>query len=163
MKTSENLLVAGFVCAAVGAGLSPFVMIGLIGLVLSGVAFGFLLRAGEEVHSASNIPGRPRAAARVLYLAGVLLLLAISWHACSQASDAAVKFQRAGLPGSASWDWMLLGLQSLLPPFMIALSLRWRAGWAWRGCALCGVGAACVCPTAVLIFWMLEPVLPLAT
>jgi hypothetical protein len=88
MKTTEHLLAAGLACAALGAGLCQFVMIGLIGLGLFVVAFVLLLTAGFTAYlaqSTEHVPGWQKGASLVLNVAGIVLLLVVGGYASSLA------------------------------------------------------------------------------
>ena len=160
MRVAEPLLVAGLLCAALAAGLCQFVMIGLIGVGLFVVAFGLLLVAGSVAHAVGLVPLWQRVAGLALYSMGVLLLLAVAAWASSLAYDHAMS-SRFGGPNPIEWQWTVLGLTSFLPALAITLGLRNRARWSWGRCCGWGAAALCVMPTAVVVFWVLAPVLPL--
>lgn len=156
MKVAETLFAAGLFCAALGAGLCQFVMIGLIGVGLFPIAFVLLLSAGALAQTAGNVPFWQRGAGLAVYLVGVLLLLAIAGYASSLAYNAVMS-----TTVTTTLDWGLLGLFSLAPTIVIALGLRYRTKWSWSRCAIWGAAAWCVLPMAVIVFWVLAPVLPL--
>ena len=156
MTASEVLLAAGFFCAALAAGLCQFVMIGLIGIGLFPLAFALLMTGGAFAQTAGPVSFWQRGAGLAVYLMGVLLLLALAGYASSLAFNVATC--KASTRAS---EWGLMALSSLAPTIVIPLGLRFRTEWSWRRCAVWGVAAWSVLPTAVIIFWILAPVLPL--
>jgi hypothetical protein len=175
MKTTEYLLAAGLACAALGAGLCQFVLIGLIGLGLFVVAFVLLLMAGFTAYlaqSTEHVPGWQKGAGLVLYVAGIVLLLVVAGYASSLAFNREIiKLMPDGvihLPGMPAGgaprilDWGLVGLASLVPALLVALGLRYGANWSWNRCTRWATAGLCVSPAAVLIFWSLHPIFPIS-
>ena len=155
MRTSEVLLASGFFCAALAAGLCQFVMIGLIGVGLFPLAFILLLCAGANARTAASASLWQRSAG-LIYLMGVLVLLVLAGHASSLAFKTATSTTAASVS-----EWGLLALMSVAPTIAVPVGLRFQKEWAWRHCAVWGTVAWAVLPTAVMIFRILAPVLPL--
>jgi hypothetical protein len=151
MKASEVLFVVGFFCAALGAGLCQFVMIGLVGVGLFPLAFLLLLLAGILAQTAGNVSLSRQGEGLAVYLVGISLLLTLAGYATSLAFDSSTRIL----------EWGLLALLSLAPMIVISLGLRFRTAWSWRRCVLWGVVAWCVLPASLMVFWILAPVLPL--
>ena len=160
MKTANILLAAGLICAALGAGLFQFVMIGLIGVALFVVAFSLLLGAGIAARPAGELPLWRRLVGAALYGVGMALLLAAAGYASSLAYDQAMS-SRPEQSAPSVWHWIILGLSSFLPVLIIMLGLRCRTQWSWRRCSVWGGAALCVVPTALVLFWLLTTVSPL--
>ena len=160
MRTANLLFAAGLVCAALGTGLSQFVMIGLIGVALLFVAFGLLLWAGISARPATALPRGRRIVAVALYGTGAMLLLAVAGHASSLAYNQAMSSRPAWAEPSVH-QWLTLGLYSLVPALTIMLGLRYRAQWTWRRCSLWGGAALCVVPAVLVLFWFFATVFPL--
>jgi len=155
MNTSEFLLASGFFCAALAAGLCQFVMIGLIGVGLFPLAFILLLCAGAHTQAVAPVSFWQRGAGLV-YIMGVLVLLVLAGYASSLAFTAATN-----TAASRVSEWGLLALMSVAPTTAISVGLRFRTEWSWRYCTIWGIVAWAVLPTAVMIFRILTPVLPL--
>lgn len=160
MKQAETMLLSGFVCAALGAGLSQFVMIGLIGIALGGMALGVLFCAGSIANSTAILPWWQKLAGLLLYLAGVLGSLLIA----SYASNLAFNHTQGGRPGMEipqMSEWIMAALLSVPVALLVSLGLRIRSQWSWSHCLIWGLAALCVQPLALGIFWILAPILPL--
>ena len=114
MRASNLLLTAGLICAALGAGLCQFVMIGLIGVALFVVAFGLLLGAGITARPTGVFPLWQALVGAALYGVGVVLLLAAAGYASSLAYDQAMS-SRPAWSAPSVWHWIILGLSSFLP------------------------------------------------
>jgi hypothetical protein len=131
-------------------------MIGLIGVGLFPVAFALFLIAGALAKTAGTFPFWRIGLGLVVYLIGVLLLLALAGYGSSLAFNLV-----RGVKDSNLWEWVFLALSSLAPTIIIPIGLRLRSAWSWRRCAVWGVAALSVLPTAVMVFLILAQVLPL--
>ena len=156
MRASEVLLASGFLCAALAAGLCQFVMIGLIGVGLFPLAVILLLSGVVLVRVAEPVSLWQCGTGVVVYCMGVLALLVLAGQASTLGFKAATS---AAVPRISEWG--LLVLMSVVPAIAIPVGLRFRAQWPWRRCAVWGIVAWSVLPTAVIVFWILTLVLPL--
>ena len=96
MKTATILFVLGLTCAALGAGLFQFVIIGILGLGLLGIAFLVLLAAGIVTFCVSNTTmGLRKLVGGMFYLSGVFLLLASAAYMSALGYAAAMSSQRS--------------------------------------------------------------------
>lgn len=156
MRTSEVLLASGFLCAALAAGLCQFVMIGLIGVGLFPLALILLLSGVVLARAAEPVSLWQCGTGMVVCCVGVLVLLVLAGQASTLAFKAATS---AAVPRISEWG--LLALMSAVPTMAIPVGLRFRTRWPWRRCAAWGIVAWSVLPTAVIVFWIVTPVLPL--
>lgn len=157
----ECLLAGGLACLALGCGLVPFVMIGLLGIAFCGAGFALLLVAGILLRDA-GLPAARAVCGLGLFLAGVIVLVLSGL----QASDWAYEAARAGRlsagasPAAALWPAVI---GPAVASFLVALGLRLRAGWpVWRLLPWL-LAVLAVCPAARLLFFGLVPALPLDT
>lgn len=157
---SQLALALALVSAALGAGLLPFVMIGLVGALFLFAAFCLLMIFYLVAPTPDELSLLQRGAGWLLHFVGSLLLIGITGTASVMAS--AMGSNQSGLGPPTSLHWILLGLSAVLPSVLMALALRNRTAWPWRRCALWGVVVFVVWPTGVLIFWVLTPILPLS-
>ena len=162
MESVNLSLAAGLLCAALGAGLLPFVMFGLLGVIIYGVAFALLLAAGITARPAGIFPVRQQLVSVVSYVVGVTLLLAVAAYASSMAYDQATSSRHA-LPAPSMWDWMILGLLSFLGALTYMLGVRCQARWSWSRCSVWGVAGLCVVPSSLVLFCLFATALPLVT
>jgi hypothetical protein len=132
-----------------------FVIIGLFGLGLFGVAFGLLLAAGLVAGAGGQPPWWQQVASFALYVIGVLSLIAIAAYATSLAFAHAMA-PRAGTSDPSGRQWIVLMLISILAAAAVAIALRYRTGWSWSRCSAWGIAAFGVSPTAILVFWILK-------
>src|SRR5207247_1765316 len=127
MKPAEFLLAGGLACAALGAGLCLFVMIGLLGLGCLLLAIILLLSAGVLARSVEDIPGWQIGASLVCYVVGVLLLIGTAGGACSMAFSVAWRDRHPDHPAVLNGDvvapsnlhWGLTGLSTLAPALIV--------------------------------------------
>jgi hypothetical protein len=155
MNTTDYLLASGLVCAAVGAGLAPFAMLRLVGLLLLVVAFVLLVVAGSRLPASDSPAFAQKGIRRFCYFAGVIML----FGAALGAADLGFSFLMENPPHILRWA--LVGLSSFLASGLIGLGLRYRAGWAWKRCMIWAIAVLCVSPAAFTILWSLRSVLPL--
>ena len=156
MRASEVLLASGFLCAALAAGLSQFVMIGLIGVGLFPLALILLMSGIVFARVAEPVSLWQCGTGVVVYCMGVLALLVLAGQASTLGFKAAT-----GIAVPRISEWRLLALMSVVPAIAIPVGLRFRTQWPWRRCAVWAIVAWSVLPTAVIVFWILTPVLPL--
>lgn len=153
MRTDDLLFASGLFCAALGAGLCQFVMVGLIGFGLFAVAFGLLLGAGIVARPSGRFSVWRQLSGGVLFAVGIVLLLAAAGYASGLAYDQAMSALRSTPPPSAGL-WVILGLSSFLPTLVIVLGIWLRAGWSWRRCSVWGIAGWGVVPLALFFFWI---------
>jgi len=144
------------------AALCQFVMIGLIGMGLFVVALVLLAAAGIAAGAGGKVASGQGLCGLTGYGIGVSLLLWFAIYASSLAYDHAVG-SSAGRAKPSGWDWIGLGVISLLPALLIGLGLKLRARWQACRCVAWGAAVFCVMPAAVGVFWVLAPILPLTT
>ena len=151
ITAADVLLVAGFLCTALAAGLMQFVMIGLVGLGLFIVAFGLLLAAGTLARAVGNPNLWQHVASFALYVMGVLSLIAVAAYATSLAMAL-----RAGASAPSGWQWTVLTLISILAAAAVSIALLYRTRCSPLRCFSYWIAAFAIAPTAILIFWILK-------
>ena len=166
MIAGQALLAIGLAALALGMGLVAFVMIGLLGLLLVAASLPLLLTAGFLICDPSlrrwrTLPGL------VLFVAGAGGLVYAAGEA-TMAADHHVRHARllrqpeldpGPAPTAAVWPWLMIVAPAAAG--VLALGLRMRTAWPAFG-LLCWLAAAlAVCPTAVGLFHLLAPFLPL--
>jgi len=161
MKTATILFVLGLICVALGAGLFQFVIIGLLGLGLLGIAFLVLLAAGIATFCVSNTTmGLRKLVGGMFYLSGVFLLLASAAYMSALGYAAAMSSQRS-TGNSSGWLWLYPLVFSMLAALIIIVALRYGTKWPPKRCYLWGASAFGTMPAALILFWLFSTLLPL--
>jgi hypothetical protein len=152
MHTADYLLACGLACLVVGVGLAPFVIIGLLGILLVGAGLGLLLAGGVVARSAA-VPRWRAAAGMAVIVTAVVVLLWAAAEVCGLAySD--VRSKQAGLGPVPASRLAALGLVPV-PGVALAAGLRLRANWPWARCAAWGAAAALAAVAAAGVFYAL--------
>jgi hypothetical protein len=155
MKAANYLLGAGLTCLVLGCGLGQFVVIGLLGILLAGVALGLLLAGGVVARSAdASRPGAARG--MVVIIAGVIALLWVSGEVCMLTQDD-VRSKAAGLGPVPDSRLAVLALIPV-PGVILAAGLRLRARWPWAQCIGWGIATALAVVAAAGVFYALAGV-----
>ena len=154
MKTATILF-------ALGAGLFQFVIIGLLGLGLLGIAFLVLLAAGIATFFVNNTTmGLRKLVGGMFYLSGVFLLLASAAYMSALGYAAAMSSQRS-TGSSSGLLWLYPFAFSILAALIIIVALRYGTKWPPKRCYLWGASAFGTMPAALILFWLFSTLLPL--
>lgn len=154
MRSANYLLGSGLACLVVGCGLGQFVIIGLLGILLAGVALGLLIAGGVVARSADAPRGRPTAGMTLIVVGVVALLWAAAEVSGLAYSEVRANATGMGLPAPRL---AVLGLIPL-PGVTLATGLRLRAGWPWERCAAWGIAAALAVIASAGVFYALATV-----
>jgi len=154
ISLAECLLAGGLICTVMAAGLCQFVMVGLIGMLLFPAALALFIAAGIKARS-DDISLQQKNMGLVLYAAGMILLFAMAGYASSLVYELAMSMSNPTHFVPALIKWKSTGGFSVAAGVFMALGLWLRTGWPITRCVLWGLAALCVCPLAVMIFWIL--------
>lgn len=163
MKTAKTLFAIGLVVAAIGAGLSQFVLIGLIGVGLLPVAFIFLFAAGIAIFfRGDNTGGMQRLGGGLLYLGEIFLLLGSAIASGAIGCSLAMSTRNADLLPTG-WQWISLILATALSAVLIIVALRHGAEWPWDRSKRWGGAGLAIVPAAFILFWIFSTVFDYTT
>jgi len=154
ISLTEYLLAGGLICTVMAAGLCQFVIIGLIGMLLYPIALILFIAAGI-ISRSDDISFRRKNMGLVLYTAGMILLLGIAGYANSLVYELFMSMFNPTHFAPAPIKWISAGGFSVAAAVFMALGLWLRTGWSITRCVFWGLAALCVCPMAVVIFWIL--------
>ena len=154
MKSPLYLLAGGLVCTAVGAGLAPFVLIGLIGLFLIIAGCIMVIAAVHNLSATINSADARKDIRTYYHFAGAIILTCAAFAVADLANKAITEGYRHLL------SWIFVGLFSFLASLFLALSLRQRAGLGWKPCIIWSIAVLCVSPAGLLVAWSLSSILP---
>jgi hypothetical protein len=161
MKMPEVLFMCGLASTSLASGLLPFPLFGLVGRGLLPVTLVILVAAFALLPVTAGVPLWRRRGVFVLYLVAVALAIVIAGEASLMAHDALVFSHQSDFEKVTTFEWILIGLSTLLPASLFFLSVHLRSTWSEKRCLLWTVVLLLVCPVGIGIFRLLALFLPL--
>ncbi|MDA7884924.1 hypothetical protein N9B46_02880 [Mariniblastus sp.] len=152
-RVGDLFLAIGFLTLAIASGLSQFVMIGLLGLVLFPISLGSLLIAGAVVAGENRSTWKRHVAGFAIFILGVFVLNLTSVVATTLACNYVTRPVFASTLSTYSWAFVALGWG--MSGGTIAASFMLTASGSRTRCFFWGSIALAVPPASLLIFLIL--------